>query len=95
MHVTIIGGAKSGWKKLPEPEQLVWVVTNTEETRSMLMTKSNLDSVMDITLGAFEAIQQGTEMFKHGGMICPIVGWTLVLEYLKSTTSIHSGLPQV
>ena len=50
-------GAKSGWKKLPEPEQLVWVVTNTEETRSMLMTKSNLDSVMDITLGAFEAIQ--------------------------------------
>ena len=50
-------GAKSGWKPLPAPEQLMWVVTMTEETRSMLMTKANLDSVMDITLGAFEAIK--------------------------------------
>ena len=50
-------GAKSGWMSLPEPEQLMWVVTNTEETRSMLMTKANLDSIMDITLGAFEAIK--------------------------------------
>jgi len=50
-------GAESGWKPLPGPEQLMWVVTNTEETRSMLMTKANLDSVMDITLGAFEAIK--------------------------------------
>ena len=26
-------GAESGWKPLPGPEQLMWVVTNTEETK--------------------------------------------------------------
>jgi len=42
---------------LPAPERLIWAVTMTEENRSMLAAKGELDSVMDVTLGAFEAMQ--------------------------------------
>ena len=42
---------------LPAPERLIWAVTATEENRSMLAAKGELDSVMDVTLGAFEAMQ--------------------------------------
>lgn len=41
---------------LPEPEFLVWVVSATEENRALLASEGQLDSVMDITLGAYEAI---------------------------------------
>lgn len=41
---------------LPEPEWLVWVVSATEENRALLASDGQLDSVMDITLGAYEAI---------------------------------------
>lgn len=50
-------GAATGWMELPEPLRLVWTVTGTEETRALLMSEGEIDSLMDVTLGAFEAIQ--------------------------------------
>ena len=50
-------GAKLGWKRLPEPEKLVWVWAGPEETRAALMADGQLDSLMDVTLGALKAIQ--------------------------------------
>ena len=49
-------GASQGMS-LPAPERLIWAVTSTEENRSMLAARGELDSVMDVTLGAFEAMQ--------------------------------------
>ena len=51
-----VGIPETGVEGLPEPEFLIWVVTNTEENRSLLASEGDLDSVMDITLGAYEAI---------------------------------------
>lgn len=51
-----VGIPELGIEGLPEPEFLIWVVTNTEENRSLLAAEGDLDSVMDITLGAYEAI---------------------------------------
>jgi peptide/nickel transport system substrate-binding protein len=51
-------GARSGWKPLPQPERLIWIWAGPEETRAALMADHNLDSLMDITLGAFLALQQ-------------------------------------
>ena len=50
-------GAKSGWKELPKPEVLLWTWAGPEETRTALMADAQLDSLMDITLGAFLALQ--------------------------------------
>jgi peptide/nickel transport system substrate-binding protein len=50
-------GAKLGWKRLPQPEKLVWVWAGPEETRAALMADGQLDSLMDVTLGALQAIQ--------------------------------------
>ena len=50
-------GLDAGFQDLPVPERLIWVVTGMEESRSLLIADRQLDSVMDITLGAFEAIQ--------------------------------------
>jgi len=50
-------GAATGWHALPEPIRLIWEITGSEENRSLLMADSQLDSSMNITLGAFEAIQ--------------------------------------
>ena len=50
-------GAKSGWKPLPRPEKLVWIWAGPEETRAALMADGQLDSLMDVTLGALQAIQ--------------------------------------
>ena len=51
-------GAASGWKPLPKPERLVWVWYGPEETRTAAMADHQLDSLMDITLGTFLALQQ-------------------------------------
>ncbi len=51
-------GAKVGWKPLPKPERLVWTWAGPEETRTALMADGQLDSLMDITLGAFQALKQ-------------------------------------
>jgi peptide/nickel transport system substrate-binding protein len=50
-------GAQTGFHELPEPLRLIFAITGSEENRSLLMADSQLDSSMNITLGAFEAIQ--------------------------------------
>ena len=50
-------GAETGWHALPEPKRLIWQITGSEENKAQLMANHQLDSVMSITLGAFEAIQ--------------------------------------
>ena len=49
-------GAASGVFPLPAPKRLIWVQTGNDDIRSLLTINNELDSVMDITLGAFEAI---------------------------------------
>ena len=50
-------GAETGWHALPEPKRLIFAITGSEENRALLMADHQLDSSMNITLGAFEAIQ--------------------------------------
>jgi peptide/nickel transport system substrate-binding protein len=50
-------GAASGFKELPQPKKLVWVWYGPEETRAAAMADNQLDSLMDITLGALQALQ--------------------------------------
>ncbi|HEX2905766.1 MAG TPA: ABC transporter substrate-binding protein [Phototrophicaceae bacterium] len=50
-------GAAAGFHALPEPKRLVWQITGSEENKALLMSNHELDSAMNITLGAFEAIQ--------------------------------------
>jgi peptide/nickel transport system substrate-binding protein len=50
-------GAQTGFAELPAPQKLVWTWGGPEETRTALMAEGQLDSLMDITLGAFEALQ--------------------------------------
>jgi peptide/nickel transport system substrate-binding protein len=49
-------GAKVGFKPLPAPKTLIWTWAGPEETRAALMADNGLDSLMDVTLGAFEAL---------------------------------------
>ncbi len=49
-------GAKTGWKELPEPLRAIWRTTGNDDVRSLLAIDNELDSIMDITLGAFEVI---------------------------------------
>jgi peptide/nickel transport system substrate-binding protein len=50
-------GAKAGFKPLPQPEQLIWIAPGPEETRVALMADNRMDSIMDISTGAFVALQ--------------------------------------
>jgi peptide/nickel transport system substrate-binding protein len=50
-------GAATGFKPLPQPHRLIWTWAGPEETRTALMANAQLDSLMDITLGAFQALQ--------------------------------------
>lgn len=50
-------GAKTGFQPLPKPKKLVWVWYGPEETRAAAMADNKLDSLMDITLGALQALQ--------------------------------------
>jgi peptide/nickel transport system substrate-binding protein len=50
-------GAAAGFHALPEPIRVIWQITGSEENKAQLMSNNQLDSVMNITLGAFEAIQ--------------------------------------
>jgi peptide/nickel transport system substrate-binding protein len=51
-------GAKAGFQDLPAPERLVWTTFGTEDTKVAAMASDGLDSLMDISLGAFFALQQ-------------------------------------
>ncbi len=50
-------GAKTGVFKLPEPQRAVWVVTGNDTIRTQMAVNNELDSITDVTLGAFEAMQ--------------------------------------
>ncbi|MBS3968288.1 MAG: ABC transporter substrate-binding protein, partial [Truepera sp.] len=50
-------GAQTGFMDLPEPKQLIWTWAGPEETRVALMADGQLDSLMDVTLGAFLALR--------------------------------------
>ena len=50
-------GSETGFMEMPIPKRLVWIVSGAEENTSFLAADGQLDSIMDITLGAFEAIQ--------------------------------------
>lgn len=52
-------GAKSGWMPLPAPKMLKWIWAGPPETRAKLLEENQIDSLMDITLGALEAVQAG------------------------------------
>jgi peptide/nickel transport system substrate-binding protein len=51
-------GVKAGFQDRPAPEELVWIWAGPEETRTAKMAEGELDSLMDITRGAFEALLQ-------------------------------------
>lgn len=65
-------GAKAGWMELPEPLLLKWIWAGPPETRAALMAEGELDSLMDITLGAFLALQQQNPN---------VIGWFSDLPY--------------
>jgi peptide/nickel transport system substrate-binding protein len=50
-------GAKTGFKPLPAPKTLIWIWGGPEEARAALMADNKLDSLMDITIGTFEAMK--------------------------------------
>jgi peptide/nickel transport system substrate-binding protein len=50
-------GAKAGFHALPEPKRLIWVIASSEDQKALLMSSHQLDSAMNVTLGAFQAIQ--------------------------------------
>ena len=49
-------GAETGWKPLPEPERLIWVWYGPAETRTAAAAEGRLDSLWDVTLGAYQAL---------------------------------------
>lgn len=51
-------GAQAGFMDLPEPKQLIWTYAGPEEVRVALQADRQLDSLMDITLGAFLVLRQ-------------------------------------
>jgi len=50
-------GAKAGFHDLPEPKRLIWVIAASEDQKALLMSNHQLDSAMNVTLGAFQAIK--------------------------------------
>ncbi len=54
-------GAKTGALSMPEPLRLIWIVTGNDQIRTTLAVNNEVDSIMDVTLGAFEAMQAQNE----------------------------------
>ena len=50
-------GKQVGFKPLPKPERLTFVANDTEEIRVAQAVGHHLDSVMDVTTGAFESLK--------------------------------------
>lgn len=50
-------GARAGFRPLPRPERLIWVITPTEADLIHLAVEHSLDSTGDVTLGTFQTIQ--------------------------------------
>jgi peptide/nickel transport system substrate-binding protein len=65
-------GAKSGFKKLPAPKRLIWTWAGSPEQRVALMADKKLDSLMDITKGAYETLKAKNPN---------VIAWYKVLPY--------------
>jgi len=50
-------GAKTGFHALPEPKRLIWVIAPSEDQKALLLSTHQLDSAMNISLGAYQAVQ--------------------------------------
>ncbi len=66
-------GAASGYFPLPEPKRVMWVHTGNDDVRSLLAIDNQLDSVMDITVGAWDVIRMQNPNY---------VTWTEGLPYV-------------
>ncbi len=49
-------GAQTGWRPLPAPKKLAWVWHGPEEMRTAAMADGAIDSLCDISLGAYQAL---------------------------------------
>lgn len=54
-------GVKTGFRDMPAPKRLVWTAFGPEETRTAVAADGEMDSLQDITLGAFQALQAKTD----------------------------------
>lgn len=61
MCMMTTGGALDRRLQVPAPKKLVWTWASPESTRTALMADGNLDSLMDITLGALQAFKPEPE----------------------------------
>lgn len=50
-------GAKTGFRKLPEPKRLIWIETGGQENRAQMLARNDLDAGQHVELGIFEAIK--------------------------------------
>jgi peptide/nickel transport system substrate-binding protein len=50
-------GAKAGFMSLPKPKHLEWVAPGPESTRTQQMAQNQLDSLMDVSPGSYEALK--------------------------------------
>ncbi len=50
-------GAATGNFNLPEPRRAIWIHTGSDDIRALLAIDNEVDSVMDVTVGAWEVIQ--------------------------------------
>ncbi|MEM7537728.1 MAG: ABC transporter substrate-binding protein [Chloroflexota bacterium] len=54
-------GAETGFQDgMPAPERMIWTAYGPEETRTAVAADGEMDSLQDITLGAFQALQAKT-----------------------------------
>ena len=51
-------GSKSGFKPAPAPKRLIWRFDGTPEARLAAASDHQIDSLMDITYGAFKTLQE-------------------------------------
>lgn len=65
-------GAATGFHALPEPKRLTWVLAGSEQNKALLMSSHQLDSSMNMTLGAFQAVQA-----KNAN----VIAWKAALPY--------------
>ncbi len=65
-------GAKVGFKSLPAPKRLIFTWAGPEETRAALMANHQLDSLMDITVGAYKSLKQRNDK---------VIAWSDNLPY--------------
>ncbi|MEZ4631366.1 MAG: ABC transporter substrate-binding protein [Deinococcales bacterium] len=68
-----VGIPEMGISGLPAPEYLVWEVTGAEENKVQLASQGELDSIMDVTLGGFEAMVSNNPN---------IIGWVDGMPYV-------------